>query len=105
MYLTAPIIMALCQIFARWVRWTPLLGLLIMCVALVLSSFSTTTTHLILTQGIMYGLGGGIAYCPCIVVSDTCRQKIIWPVLYWKLKTTAELLPTDAAASIWTSGS
>ncbi|KAI1814176.1 major facilitator superfamily transporter [Poronia punctata] len=70
MYLTAPIIMGLCQMFARWVRWTPLCGLFLMSIALVLSSFATTTTHLILTQGILYGLGGGIAYCPCIVYMD-----------------------------------
>ncbi|KAI1133427.1 major facilitator superfamily domain-containing protein [Nemania abortiva] len=67
MYLTSPIIMGLCQTFGRWTRWTPLLGLVIMSLALALSSFATTTTHLILTQGIFYGLGGGITYCPCIV--------------------------------------
>ncbi|KAI0102072.1 major facilitator superfamily domain-containing protein [Nemania sp. FL0031] len=67
MYLTAPIIMALCQTFGRWTRWTPLLGLVIMSLALALSSFATTTTHLILSQGVFYGIGGGITYCPCIV--------------------------------------
>jgi len=103
MYLTAPIIMGLCQIFARWVRWTPLLGLLLMSIALVLSSFSTTTTHLILTQGIFYGLGGGIAYCPCIVVSNARPQQPSG-LFVLKFKTTAELLLTNAAASIWMSG-
>ncbi|RWA11067.1 hypothetical protein EKO27_g4012 [Xylaria grammica] len=67
MYLTSPIIMGFCRMFGRWARWTPLLGLLIMSTALALSSFATTTTHLIIAQGIFYGLGGGIAYCPCIV--------------------------------------
>ncbi|KAI1188114.1 major facilitator superfamily domain-containing protein [Nemania serpens] len=67
MYLTSPIIMGLGQIFGRWTRWMPLLGLVIMSLALALSSFATTTTHLILSQGILYGLGGGITYCPCIV--------------------------------------
>ncbi|KAI1751730.1 major facilitator superfamily domain-containing protein [Xylaria castorea] len=67
MYLACPIIMGLCQKFKRWARWTPLLGLLTMSIALALSSFSTSTTHLILTQGILYGLGGGITYCPCIM--------------------------------------
>ncbi|KAI3318009.1 major facilitator superfamily transporter [Xylariaceae sp. AK1471] len=70
MYLTAPLIMGFCRMFGRWTRWTPLLGLIIMSVALALSSFATTTTHLIVTQGIFYGIGGGIAYCPCIVYLD-----------------------------------
>ncbi|KAI8633800.1 major facilitator superfamily domain-containing protein [Xylariaceae sp. FL1651] len=70
MYLTAPIIMGCCRAFGRWTRWTPLLGLFTMSVSLALSSFATTTTHLILAQGIFYGLGGGIAYCPCIVYMD-----------------------------------
>ncbi|GAP83210.1 putative major facilitator superfamily transporter [Rosellinia necatrix] len=67
MYLTAPIIMGFCRTYTRWARWTPLTGLIIMTLALALSSFATTTTHLIVSQGIFYGLGGGIAYCPCIV--------------------------------------
>ncbi|KAI0538152.1 major facilitator superfamily domain-containing protein [Xylaria digitata] len=67
MYLTSPIIMGFCLRFGRWVRWTPLIGLLIVSATLALSSFAMTTTHLIISQGIVYGLGGGIAYCPCIV--------------------------------------
>ncbi|KAI0479608.1 major facilitator superfamily domain-containing protein [Xylaria cf. heliscus] len=67
MYLASPIIMGLCRKYGRWARWTPHLGLVTMSVALALSSFSTSTTHLILTQGVFYGLGGGITYCPCIM--------------------------------------
>lgn len=69
MYLTSPIMMGFCQKLGRWARWTPLLGLITMALSLSLSSFSTTTTHLIVSQGVFYGVGGGIAYCPCIVVS------------------------------------
>lgn len=76
MYLTAPIIMGLCRLFGKWARWTSLLGLFIMCLSLALSSFSTTVPHLIATQGIFYAVGGGIAYCPCIVVSvDTLQSQ------------------------------
>lgn len=69
MYLTSPIMMGPCQKLGRWARWTPLLGLIIMALALSLSSFSTTTTHMIVSQGVFYGVGSGIAYYPCIVVS------------------------------------
>ncbi|KAI0879155.1 major facilitator superfamily domain-containing protein [Hypoxylon argillaceum] len=68
MYLTAPIIMGFAQSFGRWTRWNPLIGLVIMALALALSSFATSTTHLILSQGILYGLGGGISHCSCIVL-------------------------------------
>ncbi|KAI0407633.1 major facilitator superfamily transporter [Xylaria palmicola] len=70
MYLATPIIMGICRKFRRWARYTSLLGLFIMSLALALSSFAMTTTHLILSQGILYGLGGGIAYCPCIMYLD-----------------------------------
>ncbi len=69
MYLASPIIMGFCRTFGRWTRWFPILGLIVMSIALALSSFATTTTHLILSQGIFYGLGGGLTYCPCIMVS------------------------------------
>ncbi|KAJ2969685.1 hypothetical protein NUW58_g9925 [Xylaria curta] len=67
MYLTSPFIMGLCRQFGRWARWTPIVGLFTMSLALALSSFATTTTHLILSQGVFYGLGGSLAYCPCIM--------------------------------------
>jgi MFS family permease len=41
-----------------------------MCIALALSSFSQNTTHLILTQGILYAIGGSISYCPCLLYLD-----------------------------------
>ncbi|KAI1402545.1 MFS general substrate transporter [Hypoxylon fuscum] len=70
MYLTAPLIMGLCRLFGRWARWTSVVGLFIMCLSLAMSSFSTTVVHLIATQGILYAIGGGIAYCPCILYMD-----------------------------------
>ncbi|KAI1105322.1 MFS general substrate transporter [Jackrogersella minutella] len=70
MYLTAPLIMGLCRLFNRWARWTPILGLIIMCLSLAMSSFSTAIPHLIATQGILYALGGSIAYCPCVLYLD-----------------------------------
>ncbi|KAI1271111.1 major facilitator superfamily domain-containing protein [Xylaria sp. FL0933] len=70
MYLASPIIMGVCRTFGRWTRYFPLLGLLIMALALALSSFATTTTHLVISQGVVYGLGGGLTYCPCIVYLD-----------------------------------
>lgn len=70
MYLDIPLIMAFFRHFPRFARWSPILGLMVMCFALAMSSFSKTVTHLIVTQGIFYGVGGSIAYSPCIVYLD-----------------------------------
>ncbi|KAI1331807.1 MFS general substrate transporter [Xylariaceae sp. FL0255] len=70
MYLAAPIIVGGCRFFGAWARWTPIVGLSIMTLALGLSSLSTKVVHLIVTQGSFYGIGGGIAYCPCILYMD-----------------------------------
>jgi MFS family permease len=41
-----------------------------MSLALALSSFSKTTTELIISQGVFYGLGASVAYAPTIVFMD-----------------------------------
>lgn len=41
-----------------------------MCIALALSSFSQTVWHLILTQGVLFAIGGSICYGPCILYMD-----------------------------------
>jgi MFS family permease len=48
-------------------RYVAPAGLVIMTLALGLSSFSQTTTHLILSQGLAYGIGAGLVYYPLIV--------------------------------------
>jgi hypothetical protein len=45
-------------------------GLATMCISLALSSFATSVWHLIVTQGIMYAIGGSFAYCPTILYMD-----------------------------------
>lgn len=56
-----------------------------MCLALGLSSFSTSVTHLIMSQGVAYGIGGCLAYTPSILfLSDWFVEKkglafgIVW---------------------------
>lgn len=66
MYLDAPFIMAMQRMFPRVFRYGPFVGLLIMCLALGLSSLAETTTHLILSQGVLFAIGGSICYCPCL---------------------------------------
>lgn len=70
MYLTAPLIIGTLRLFSHWARWTPMIGLFIMCISLAMSSFCTTVPQLIVCQGILYALGGGLAYAPCILYLD-----------------------------------
>lgn len=70
MYLDTPIVLAIQRKYPRVCRWAPTAGLLGMCLSLIASSFSQTTTHLIVTQGVMYAVAGSICYCPCILYLD-----------------------------------
>ncbi|KAF4301587.1 Major facilitator superfamily [Botryosphaeria dothidea] len=70
MYLDLPVVFAVLQAFPRFKRWATSIGLVIMCLGLALSSFSSTTTHLIITQGIVYAVGGSLAYSPTILYMD-----------------------------------
>lgn len=50
-----------------WMRmWATPAGLVITCLALGLGSFATTVNHLIITQGVLYAIGGGLAWTPIL---------------------------------------
>jgi hypothetical protein len=70
MYLGAPLCFAALQAWPVLRRISSPIGLAILIIALVLSSFSTTVWHLILTQGCLYGAGGIFLYAPIIVFVD-----------------------------------
>lgn len=62
MYLGAPFISILVQRFPNQRRYAQFIGLGLMVVALVSSSFATEVWHLIMTQGILYGIAGTLVY-------------------------------------------
>ena len=70
MYLSSPFTFAALQQWPKVRRFSTVLGLCIMAVALVASSFSSHVTHLIITQGVLYAVGGGLLYCPTILYLD-----------------------------------
>lgn len=70
MYLDLPLVFAAYRQWPRYQRLGCAAGVLLMCLALGLSSLSTNVTHLILTQGIFYAIGGSIAYSPCILLME-----------------------------------
>jgi len=67
MYLDAPLLAPILKKWPQLRRPFTLAGLLTMCLAMALGSFAKSTTHLILTQGILYSIGGSIVYYPAIL--------------------------------------
>ncbi|KFY50125.1 hypothetical protein V496_09576 [Pseudogymnoascus sp. VKM F-4515 (FW-2607)] len=66
MYMDISIWFAVLKYFPNFRKWATPVGLAIVCLALGLGSFSTTVGHLIITQGIIYALGGGLAFTPIL---------------------------------------
>lgn len=50
---------------SKWV------GLPLMAAALIGASFANNVNHLLVTQGVLFGLGGSIVYYPALVFLDT----------------------------------
>jgi hypothetical protein len=65
-----PFAFVLLQAVPRLKLWAAPIGFAIMCLALSLSSFATSTAHLIVSQGVAYGIGASLAYAPTIVFMD-----------------------------------
>jgi MFS family permease len=66
MYMDITIWFAVLKYFPGFRKWATPLGLTIVCLALGLGSFSTSVPHLIVTQGIIYAIGGGLAWTPIL---------------------------------------
>ncbi|KAJ5511023.1 Major facilitator superfamily domain general substrate transporter [Penicillium expansum] len=69
-YLSCPLIIVAMILLPQWGRWFSSVGLIMMCLSLALGSFSTNITHLVLSQGVGFGIGGCIAYSPSIMYMD-----------------------------------
>jgi len=70
MYLAAPFLFASFQRWLNFSRVSTFIGLPIVVLAVALSSFSTKVWHLLLTQGILYALGGCLLYYPVYIFID-----------------------------------
>jgi hypothetical protein len=70
MYLAAPILFIILQQYPQIRRKACFYGLIMVCLALVLSSFCRTIPTLILTQGLLYALGGCFLYYPIYFFLD-----------------------------------
>lgn len=70
LHMASPIILGPLIRFPQYKRPAIAVGLLIMCLSLALSSFCRTVPELIVTQGILYGIGGAITYNPIVQLLD-----------------------------------
>lgn len=69
-YLSCPIVISAMILLPTMGRWFSTIGLTLMCLSLALGSFSQNITHLVLSQGVGFGIGGCIAYSPSILYMD-----------------------------------
>ncbi|KAK9420504.1 putative Monocarboxylate transporter 2 [Seiridium unicorne] len=70
LYMGTPFVLVICRLYPRWARWFTLFGLFAASLSIAMSSFCTSVPQLIGTQGILFGVGGCIAYCPCTLYID-----------------------------------
>lgn len=70
MYFFAPISLYALEAWPAMRQLSSILGLVISVSALVASSFSTQVWHLILTQGVLYAIGGSLLYSPTMFYLD-----------------------------------
>ena len=66
MYLEMPIIYAINKSWPNMRRWMSACGVFVMCLALGVGSFSTTVSQLIVSQGVVYAIGGGFVWTPLL---------------------------------------
>jgi hypothetical protein len=70
MYCAAPLLFAAYSYYPNFCRQSRFIGLPIVALAVLLSSFSTSVWHLILSQGLLYAIGGGLVYYPVFIFID-----------------------------------
>ncbi|EOA82920.1 hypothetical protein ACJQWK_04314 [Exserohilum turcicum] len=70
MYLSSPLVFSLLAWRPTWKRPCILVGLIIMCLSIALSSLSTKVAHLIVSQGVFSAIGGALCYSPAINFMD-----------------------------------
>ncbi|KAL8874706.1 MAG: hypothetical protein Q9198_006846, partial [Flavoplaca austrocitrina] len=96
MYLDLPIVFGLLRRWPKYQRLSTTGGLIAMCLALGMSSFSNNTTHLIITQGVFYAIGGSFAYSPCILFIDEWfnkRKGLAYGIMWAGTGLTGAILP------------
>lgn len=84
-YAGTPFVLVLCRLYPCRAPWFTPAGLFITSLSMAISSSCNSVPQLIGTQGILFGIGGCFAYCPCVLYIDEwfARRKgmaygIVW---------------------------
>jgi hypothetical protein len=70
LYSLAPLSVSALEAWPEMRRFSSIVGLAIIVASLIASSFAVHIGHLILTQGILYGVGGNLLYTPLMFYLD-----------------------------------
>lgn len=70
MFLCSPIALPLLKMYAYRRRQVMVIGLGLLSIAFVGASFANTVTHLIITQGVLGGIGSSMVYYPVFLFID-----------------------------------
>lgn len=70
MYFGSPLCFVAMQRWPLVRKWGTSAGVVVLVVALLSSSWATQVWHLVLTQGVLYAIGGALLYSPVILFVD-----------------------------------
>ncbi|KAE8453211.1 hypothetical protein EG329_011278 [Mollisiaceae sp. DMI_Dod_QoI] len=96
MYLIAPITLYALESWPSTRRLSSIIGLVIAVTALIASSFATRVWHLILTQGILYAIGGSLLYAPTMFYLDEWfirRKGLVFGIMWGGVGTSGLIFP------------
>lgn len=106
MYLLLPLQFVFLLAFPGFRRLSPVLGLVLLCSALLGSSWAKSTTALIATQGVLYALGGTMTYAPTVLYLDEWfvrRKGLAFGIMWAGTGTAGVVVPfvMSAALKAW----
>lgn len=106
MYFASPPFLYLMTRFPQYVRPMCATGLGLLLAGLIGASFANTVWQLILTQGVLYGLGGGLHYFPAIIYLDdwfVTRKGLAYGIMWAGTGTGGILVPIvmEAVLARW----
>lgn len=96
MYFASPLVIGLTGTYSHLVRSFGLVGLALMLSGIICASFAKSVLGLILTQGVMYGLGGSLLYLPAIVYLDEWfvrRKGLAFGIMWAGTGTSGMIIP------------
>ncbi|KAJ4298865.1 hypothetical protein N0V90_004108 [Kalmusia sp. IMI 367209] len=96
MYFASPLVIGFTGTFPHRVRPFSAFGLVVMLLGIVCASFANSVWQLLITQGVMYGIGGSLLYLPSIVYLDEWfirRKGLAFGIMWAGTGTSGMIIP------------